>query len=384
MRAPAPSTRKPASDDDDDATVRLPRPGPRARPRWPWLLGGAAIAAGLIVVVLWPAPPPSQPLPPAIGATAPASPPAPAAAAPAPAVMPPAAPAAPSTAPLRSADEAGILADTPEQLTVFRFAPAPLVIVLDFPSLEQQGRMLNRVAALVEKSGLPRDRVLNDADLDAAIRSHGDTVATYYYGHDYSAAALARFFALADRDHVALGEPEQALRALLRQLGWFAPDARGGLLSLSREGADADITHAVRATILHHELSHGAFFTEPAYADYVRRFWLTGLTAAERDAVRKFLGSQGYDTGNEELMANEMQAYLMFTYDPQFFVAANVGMTEARRAALQAIFRADLPIGWLRDAMPAPSVDLAPLAATPAERRTTSPSAPRPPAALHH
>ena len=95
--------------------------------------------------------------------------------------------------------------------------------MLDFPTLLQQGLMLDRVAALVEKAGLPRDRVLTDTELDAAIRARGDTIATFYYGHDYPAAALARFFTLADRDHVALNGQEQKLRALLRQLGWLAP-----------------------------------------------------------------------------------------------------------------------------------------------------------------
>ena len=95
---------------------------------------------------------------------------------------------------------------------MFRFAADPRIVVLDFPTLRQQGAMLNRVASLIEKAGLPRDRVLNDAELDAAIRAGGDTLETYYYGHDYPAAALVRFFALADAAHVALDPEEQRLR----------------------------------------------------------------------------------------------------------------------------------------------------------------------------
>ena len=82
---------------------------------------------------------------------------------------------------------------------MFRFAANPRILVLDFASLREQGMMLNRVAALVEKAGLPHDRVLTDSELDQAIHAQGDTVETFYYGHDYSAAALVRFFALADR-----------------------------------------------------------------------------------------------------------------------------------------------------------------------------------------
>jgi len=260
--------------------------------------------------------------------------------------MPPPAPFA-----LGFADEAAILDDPAEHLTLFRFAHDPRVVVVDFPSLEEQGRMLDRVGAFTEKAGLPRDRVLTDSELEAAIRERGDTVATFYYGHDYPAAALARFFALADRDHVVLSAPEERLRALVRQLGWLAPDAQGAVISLSREGADANVTRAARAAILHHELSHGGFFVTPAYADYTRRFWLTALTEAERDSVRKFLASEDYDSSDETLMFNEMQAYLMFTDDPHFFLPSFVGMTAARRAALRVAFRRDLPVDWLRDAL---------------------------------
>ena len=58
-------------------------------------------------------------------------------------------------------------------LTVFRFADNPKILVLDFASLHEQGKMLNRVAAFVEKAGLPHDRVLTDAELDAAIHARG-------------------------------------------------------------------------------------------------------------------------------------------------------------------------------------------------------------------
>lgn len=262
----------------------------------------------------------------------------------------PSTPPAPAFA-LGFADEAAILADPAEHLSLFRFAADPRIVVLDFPALAPQGRMFNRVAALTEKAGLPRDRVLSDDELDAAIRASGDTAATFYYGHDYPAAALVRFFALADSGHIALDADEERLRALLRQLGWFDPHADGALISLSREGADPGVTASARAAILHHELSHGAFFVDPAYADYVRTFWRTALTAAEREAVTRFLASEDYDGADETLMVNEMQAYVMFTDDPRFFLPANFGMSAARRAALRAAFRRDLPVGWLRESL---------------------------------
>ncbi len=36
------------------------------------------------------------------------------------------------------------------------------ILVLDFPSLWHQARALNRVAALIDKRGAPRDRILSE------------------------------------------------------------------------------------------------------------------------------------------------------------------------------------------------------------------------------
>ena len=41
--------------------------------------------------------------------------------------------------------------------------------------------------------------------------------------------------------------------------------------------------------------------------------------------MRAFLGREDYDVRDEELMYNEMQAYLMFTRDPVFFTPERPG-----------------------------------------------------------
>jgi hypothetical protein len=274
--------------------------------------------------------------------------------APATAPAPPVATPAPALAPsfqIETADEQQIRDHVPTGLTVFRFADNPNILVLDFASLHDQGMMLNRVAALIEKAGLPRDRVLTDAELDAAIRAQGDTVESFYYGHDYPVTALARFFALADQQHIALDPQEEQLRHLMQQLGWFAPGVTAGLISLPAVGADRYINLAARAAILRHELSHGEFFSDPAYAAYVHNFWLTELTEDERAAVRKFLGNEDYDVHDEELMYNEMQAYLMFTRDPTFFTPNLADLTPERLAEIQSRFLAGMPKGWLRNVL---------------------------------
>jgi hypothetical protein len=67
--------------------------------------------------------------------------------------------------------------------------------------------------------------------------------------------------------------------------------------------------------------------------------------------VRRFLGKEEYDTHEEELMYNEMQAYLMFTRDPLFFTPDMAGLSRARLAELQEKFLAGMPAGWLREVL---------------------------------
>ncbi len=327
---------------EDDATIKIVREVAKpARPRGnPGLLLAGAVVVGFTVGglawVLWPrsAPPAgvAQPAVPANLAGTAAG-----------------APAGPLEFPIETATEAQIRDNVSASLNIFRVAANPDILVLDFASLRDQGLMLNRIGAFAEKANLPHDRILPDKELDQAIVAGGDTIETFYYGHDYSAATLARFFATADRDHIQLNPDEEMLRRLLRQVGWFAPGKNAGLISIPRTGADPRVTAAARATILHHELSHGEYFSNPAYAAYVHQFWTSVLTASERAAVRDYLRSEAYDTTIEELTENEAQAYLIFTEDPEFFTPSMVGMTQARRAELRAIFMRDMPAPWLQD-----------------------------------
>ena len=251
---------------------------------------------------------------------------------------------------VRLADEAEIVSHVGDGVNVFRFAPNRRVLVLDFTSLLEQGLTLNRIAALVEKVGLPRDRVLSDAELEAAILASGDTMETYYLGHDYQAADLNRFFVLADRDGVRLRPQENWLRQVLRQEGLLGPDMRGALISIPQSGAGHGVDAALRAGILRHELSHAEFFTSRVYAEYVRRFWRDSLGDEGRSAFRRYLATQGYDPANEDLMANETQAYLMHTTDARLFSAASLGVSLEILGQWQAEFLLGMPNGWLRDA----------------------------------
>jgi hypothetical protein len=245
------------------------------------------------------------------------------------------------------ADETLLLSAVAPQTRLFRFTPAPAIVVALFPSLHEQAVTLNRVAVFLEYRGAPRTRVLGDQELRAAIAAGREDFDDFYEGHDYRAADLARFFATADADGVNLNADERRLRAEVAQLR-AAPAGFGALISLPCDAAGG-LDRASRVAILRHELSHGLYFTDPAYASMVTLFWQTAMTAAERQGFRRFLGSGGYDETNDDLMRNEMQAYLINTRDRQFFVPALAGLSDAEADVLRRRFYVAMPAGWLKD-----------------------------------
>ncbi|WP_298225198.1 hypothetical protein [Acidocella sp.] len=246
--------------------------------------------------------------------------------------------------PIGIATEAKIDQTQPCETIVTYLAPDKSVVVIDFPSLLSQGLTLDRVAAFVEKADVPHNRVLDDAALRAAIAASGDTISSYYYGHDYRAADLARFFALAQSEKIVLNPQELWLKQLLHQLGWLQAGVNGAIITLPAAGGV--VSPEMREVILRHEISHGAFYTVPKYRHYTEQFWAS-LTPADRAAFTGFLGRQGYDTSLTELMLNETQAYLIFTRDPRFFNAAAIGKTEAEVNQLRQGFIANMPDFWL-------------------------------------
>jgi hypothetical protein len=262
--------------------------------------------------------------------------------------------------PTRTASITQIDSRHEDTTVLFHLDVDPAVLVLDFSSLGQQAAMLNRVAALIEKADMPRDHVVSEAELDAHIRAAGGTPDAYYYGHDYRAADLARFFGLVAREHMPLNRDETWLRDRLDQEGWFKAGAAGALISLPGTGGEID--QSSRTAIFRHELSHAVYFTDPAYVALTQTFWNSMLTEPERAAIRTFLGADGYDTADEDLMANEAQAYLIHTRDPRYFLPAMVGIGPSREAFLRAAFVDAIPEPWLRQS----ALAVAPVAPPPA------------------
>ena len=264
----------------------------------------------------------------------------------------------PAAEAMSTAGFAEIVSFVSPSLRVVRFAGNDRILVFDFPSLTNQARALNRLAVLVEKPGAPRARVLGDAELAAYLAGAGTSAETLYFGHDYRAADVARFFNLARAGGIALNPDELALRGALighrfmrlTDGGYQAIPPDQALVSVVQLQADDPATPAdetvdpgLRATILRHELSHGVFFTDRAYREYCERFWRRAMSNRERELFRRFLDSAGYDPANEPVMINEAQAFLMHTADARAFSAAHLGVTEAALADLRRRFAKNAP-----------------------------------------
>lgn len=305
----------------------------------------AAIAAVLLAALavlawIWFSPPPDQPLP-------------------APLPQAPVAGLAskPAAAPTETVRYRDMLAGRSTDWRVMRLAENPRILVIEFPDLASQGLAFNRLAALIEKNQAPRDRVLSDEGLAKFIVQSGESPETFFFGHDYTAESVAGFFTLAVNQQIRLNPAELRLGNVLLAAGLLIeqsdrlvanPDQQA-VVSFTAIQPDNPLTPADesvdarrRETILRHEISHGEFFTNPAYREFCWTFW-QGLTDAERRKLRQFLTEHGYDPQSEELMVNEAQAFLMHTPDSRAFGAEHIGMSKSRLSELRARFNAAQP-----------------------------------------
>lgn len=255
--------------------------------------------------------------------------------------VPPSVPMA-STLPRLSVDD--LLKGRSDDWRVARFQGNPALLVIEFPNLTEQGEAMNRIAALLEKAGAPRDRVLENGELRHFIEKVGDNAQTFFFGHDYEGPGLERFFRLADRQGVQLTPQERRLRQVLLDTGVLSA-AKGGAgdraslrALVSFTGVQADdpetpldegVDARRRNAVLRHELSHGEFLTNTAYRERCWRFWRERLDERERRMLRRYLVGLGYDGRNEELLVNEIQALLFHTPDKRAFSAEALGVSDA-------------------------------------------------------
>ena len=266
--------------------------------------------------------------------------------------------------PARTADLADLLQAPPSlQMHWARFKANTAIVVIEYPNLHEQGLAMNRLAAMFEKRSARRDRVPSDVELADLMRRSGDSVASFYQGHDYPAAKVARFFSQAEAQRIPLNAQELQLRSLMLEVGLMTQVAAGSFQAAGNQAvvsftgvqpddpltaADERVDALRREAVLRHELSHGRFFTDAAYRAHCIRFWRQTLREGERRLFTTYLKGLDYNPADEELMANETQALLMHTPDSRAFNAASLGVGESTLTQWRSRFRAGEAAGEVK------------------------------------
>lgn len=183
----------------------------------------------------------------------------------------------------------------------YRWDLLPDVIIFDFRDYAVQDSYLKRLAFFVEKKGFA-GRLAPDGEIASL---HG------WNAHDYKTEDLARFYSLAARSGFPLNDKELRLRDFLVARGLLAK--RGGEYA-ARNGSIISITREapayLRHTFLTHESSHAIYFTDSAYRDYCASLW-NSMSREEKWYWTLYFGWMNYDVSSADLMANELQAYLV-------------------------------------------------------------------------
>ncbi|MCX7147877.1 MAG: hypothetical protein NTY05_00495 [Rhodocyclales bacterium] len=242
------------------------------------------------------------------------------------------------------------------QLVIWRTVVNPEIYVFDFPNLTMQGRTFNRITHFTEQqSGAPALRVFNDAEMAQHIAAAKRTVADFAFGHDVMVWDLAQFFTMADHDKVELSPEETALRDFLVEQGllgfwrriWLPLKPLGVILSVpqvqDKRDDEPPVTKLARYTVLLHEMAHGEYFSNPPYATYCQHFWNESLNDEQREKFRAFLTKYNYSIKDNDLLINEVQAYLMFTPDPSSFNAKKLDVLPQELDAMRNTFRSGGP-----------------------------------------
>lgn len=257
---------------------------------------------------------------------------------------------------ITSGDFQTVLNARSDAMTVWQMAENPNVYVFDFAGLNNQGRSFNRITQFTEQQTTePYPKVLGNIELSRYIEAARRTQADFAFGHDVLVSELVQFFNFALRDKVELNPEEIVIRDFLTEQGlvrfWrgFYQAMRPDVVILAvpqtqeRKAGEPPVTRGARYAILLHELAHGEYYTNPHYQKFCQRFWYETLTDGQRDAFKRFLANFNYAVNNEELLINEMQAYLMFTPDPKSFSARKLGVSEAELQQMRETFRRGTP-----------------------------------------
>lgn len=253
-------------------------------------------------------------------------------------------------------DFRGIVGTQSGALAVWQISDNQNIYIFDFSGLESQGRSFNRITQFTEQqTSEPYPKVLGNQELASYIAAARRTTADFAFGHDVLVSELVQFFNYALRDKIELNPEEITLRDFLVEQGlvrlWrgfyqaMKPDVV--LLAVpqtqARKTNEPMVSDGARYAILLHELAHAEYYTNPHYAKFCQRYWYETLTEDQRELFKRFLANFNYSVNNEELLINEMQAYLMFTPDSKSFSARKLGVSDEMLQSMRDAFRRGSP-----------------------------------------
>lgn len=254
-----------------------------------------------------------------------------------------------------NADFQAILNGRSGEFCIWNYAGNANVYVFDFPTLKQQGQTFNRAMQLTEQYNESYKRVFSLDEMNKYLIAIRRNQANFAFGHDFLVSELVLFFNLASRDKITLLPDEATMRDFLLEQGmmdnWrgFYRAKRPDVVILSipqvheRLDNEPRINELARRAIFTHEIAHAEFYSNPYYADYCRKFWAEKLSESQRGVFQKFLSNYNYSVNQQELLINEMQAYLMFTPDPNSVSAAKLGIEDTEWEAMKSLFRQGRP-----------------------------------------
>lgn len=256
-----------------------------------------------------------------------------------------------------SGDFQTILNSQSDTLKVWSLANSPQIYIFDFPGLALQGRTFNRVTQFTEQvqanTGYPK--VLDNDETTKHLESLRRTQANFAFGHDLLVSELVQFFNLVDRDKIDIFPEEIVLRDFLVEQGlakmwrgfYTAIQPSAVILSVPqmqpKKVDEPLVNELARRAIFTHEIAHGEYYVNPYYATYCRKFWTETLNDAQREAFINLFKKYNYAVTFDELVVNEMQAYLMFTPDPNSFSAKKMGIKDEELEAMREMFRNGKP-----------------------------------------
>ena len=220
-------------------------------------------------------------------------------------------------------------------VSVFRWDRDPRVYLLHFASAAAQRDALGRASIFLE------DLESHGALVERVPSGQRGGVANYS-GHNMRVGDLCRFLNLAkarERDTApgdvlfGLTDAESGLAARLLGAGAIRTDAASGAFvvgfggsvhrhSSPKSGGEWRVGGPVIAAVagssdagetrdaVLHEAMHMVFYGDDAFARSCRAFWETEVDADEKRTWIDFLRDLRYDVTNEELVVNELQAYM--------------------------------------------------------------------------